>query len=1153
MLAAAAADDAGPARAAHPALGAARLAHDIASVASSVQANRVAAEALARRAEAVAAAAQTQLSVPLAAAALADLAKLEGTFKRLKHVLVRAAGKSRLQQTLLAGTTAVHIRGLDIRVAQLQKWLGLAVQLPADVVAKAIEHDMANLPALVKQLGPVKMDEQQLQAKLAAELEQGQPLLDLPESLHPWAESLIGNVKQLCVACLAATPKEQPKEQAMTVDVDIFWDRLIGESGHAQIYRGEWGGRAVAVRVISKPLGRAEVEDIEKQAALWLTLRHPNLHQLWRICANVDKPLVITPLMRCNAAEFLHKAPQTPVEVRTHILLCAARGLQYLHEQQPLIVHGDFKASSVLISNDGDVCVSDFVPILAQTSPSSSGRQSGGAGVARWIAPERYKRGYKLAPPSDMFLFGMAAFNITSGSVPFADEPHDGIVAGWIKDGERPDRPKRVPDALWRIIERCWQADPAGRLSVGEVVATLKALPHTKPSFGSAKSDVVTCPSVKKANASCMTDKAPTPSRSNAATSCSVNLRHFGTMTDRPHAPPSANVSTSCFVTNRTLGTMTDQLNAPRRVDAAMSCAVRMCDAGTMTVKMVGPKARPTPQLKVHINSQPVGASAHSIGAAPASNMQPSAGQPEPGASQPAAVEQSVAADPDACALGQPAARPRLALPPKPAMSKRKSAAQPVTEARQMPTRRLQQPVSGKPKSAVEPRVAVAPQKVVQPQELVVKSQEQVVEQQPEIQQPETAQPEPAAQPPQAETHPKAGAPPPIPATSQFSFELKLPEQTKPLAQNQNQQKPSAPPQSSNGATPPPPPASDADRLVMTFTAWCRLNWITPKNARTFAGTVQLSGMNWKVLEWSGEHLHTLLMHTQGIEGPLSKYIAGFSHLKYLRLTNNSITELPEEFGELSELVELDVTYNQLEAIPESIGNLTKLQYFWINNNKVKQLPDSICRLTKLEWLWLDSNQIPKLPDAIGSLVELKKLNCVTLVPRSLGDLANLQYLGLQSNHLASFPECIYSLKGLIGLSLDGNQIKTVPPAISSLTQLRRLELDNNLLSSLPASIGNMKELTKMWVTYRASFNAGFSALLTHGLSRSLESNQLETLPESIGGLAKLEELRLSNNKLAALPASVGRLKKLTQLNLANNQLKALPITLSEIPCLTQL
>jgi GTPase SAR1 family protein len=80
-------------------------------------------------------------------------------------------------------------------------------------------------------------------------------------------------------------------------------------------------------------------------------------------------------------------------------------------------------------------------------------------------------------------------------------------------------------------------------------------------------------------------------------------------------------------------------------------------------------------------------------------------------------------------------------------------------------------------------------------------------------------------------------------------------------------------------------------------------------------------------------------------------------------------------------------------------------------------------------------------------------------------------------------------------------------------------ELDNEKLDELPESIGQLTQLQSL----------------------NLSNNQLKTLPESIGQLTQLQSLNLSNNQLKTLPESIGQLTQLQSINLFNNQLTALP------------
>ena len=62
-----------------------------------------------------------------------------------------------------------------------------------------------------------------------------------------------------------------------------------------------------------------------------------------------------------------------------------------------------------------------------------------------------------------------------------------------------------------------------------------------------------------------------------------------------------------------------------------------------------------------------------------------------------------------------------------------------------------------------------------------------------------------------------------------------------------------------------------------------------------------------------------------------------------------------------------------------------------------------------------------------------------------------------------------------------------------------------------------------------------------------MAGNQLEALPEEIGGLAALQKLAAFGNHLKTLPAGVGGLTALQELWLQGNQLTALPAAIGQL------
>ena len=65
---------------------------------------------------------------------------------------------------------------------------------------------------------------------------------------------------------------------------------------------------------------------------------------------------------------------------------------------------------------------------------------------------------------------------VFSGEVPFPDMSRVAGVYSML-EGRRPNRPDHpeLSNSLWKLIEGCWEGDPAQRKTIAEVVGILEA------------------------------------------------------------------------------------------------------------------------------------------------------------------------------------------------------------------------------------------------------------------------------------------------------------------------------------------------------------------------------------------------------------------------------------------------------------------------------------------------------------------------------------------------------------------------------------------------------------------------------------------------------------------------------------------------------
>ncbi|GJP57443.1 hypothetical protein CLOP_g42 [Closterium sp. NIES-67] len=128
--------------------------------------------------------------------------------------------------------------------------------------------------------------------------------------------------------------------------------------------------------------------------------------------------------------------------------------------------------------------------------------------------------------------------------------------------------------------------------------------------------------------------------------------------------------------------------------------------------------------------------------------------------------------------------------------------------------------------------------------------------------------------------------------------------------------------------------------------------------------------------------------------------------------------QLPASFTRLSSLEELKLG-SCLQELPEGFGNLTNLKGLELSRCPRLTLPSSLPQLSLLERLEIKGQQMVSLPETIGQLPALRELrissfsNLQTL-PNSIGQLQQLRSLTLRKcSSLRVLPESLLQLSAL--------------------------------------------------------------------------------------------------------------------------------------------
>ncbi|RHZ70123.1 hypothetical protein Glove_275g47 [Diversispora epigaea] len=101
-----------------------------------------------------------------------------------------------------------------------------------------------------------------------------------------------------------------------------------------------------------------------------------------------------------------------------------------------------------------DIVHQDFHP---GTNPNNPEKKNI-VGVLPYIAPEVLSGDEEYTKAADVYSFGIIAYEMITGFLPYPDIPHDEDLAIKICNGLRPKIPFRTPKLITRMIMRCWDA-----------------------------------------------------------------------------------------------------------------------------------------------------------------------------------------------------------------------------------------------------------------------------------------------------------------------------------------------------------------------------------------------------------------------------------------------------------------------------------------------------------------------------------------------------------------------------------------------------------------------------------------------------------------------------------------------------------------------
>ncbi|KDQ10198.1 hypothetical protein BOTBODRAFT_178386 [Botryobasidium botryosum FD-172 SS1] len=225
-----------------------------------------------------------------------------------------------------------------------------------------------------------------------------------------------------------------------------------------------------------------------REASVWQNLHHPNILPFLGLTTLGSVTYLISPWM--ENGDLLAYVRRHPGADCLTLLLQVAKGVEYLHTFDPVVVHGDLKATNILITGNGEACIADFGLAHGLVKGGSSSESHSSAwkygGNVRWQAPEILKattdEQAKRTTKSDIFAFGRVIIEVYTQDVPFAYQSTTLVIVNWVISGRLPTRPRDagaiargLNNRMWGLVKDCCRKRPFLRLTAKGVVRRLQA------------------------------------------------------------------------------------------------------------------------------------------------------------------------------------------------------------------------------------------------------------------------------------------------------------------------------------------------------------------------------------------------------------------------------------------------------------------------------------------------------------------------------------------------------------------------------------------------------------------------------------------------------------------------------------------------------
>ncbi|QJR35787.1 serine/threonine-protein kinase [Gemmatimonas groenlandica] len=249
-------------------------------------------------------------------------------------------------------------------------------------------------------------------------------------------------------------------------------DRELGGGGMSRVFLADDLAlrRQVVLKVLPSELaGVVHLERFNRETLLLARLQHPHIVPVLNVGSLHGLPWFSMPYIEGESLRArIDRVPELPIADVVSVLRDVAKALAYAHERG--IIHRDIKPDNILLTGDA-ATVADFG--IAKAVSSARAETHGDAltqigiaiGTPAYMSPEQAAGSDAIDQRSDLYALGCVAYEMLSGTAPFAGRPFQRQLVAQITETVPPisERRSGIPPALASLVMQCLAKDPALR------------------------------------------------------------------------------------------------------------------------------------------------------------------------------------------------------------------------------------------------------------------------------------------------------------------------------------------------------------------------------------------------------------------------------------------------------------------------------------------------------------------------------------------------------------------------------------------------------------------------------------------------------------------------------------------------------------------